>query len=426
MVCVKKITRVLFVIFCILSCVHANAQTITYSATNKSIKDILQDIETISSYRFSYNSDILQSDRKISVELQKASIKTCMTKILGNAYNYTIVGNQVVITERKKEIIPTTKPKPPVTTKEKIVTTYDTIQVVEHITVYDTIVEKQTVTDTIQHVKVLTEKRYETNLLHTTPHTLTFSFLSGVVNNMVHFYSNDDFSKSLQKQHANSISFNSQLDINYTHNKLLFTTGLNLFNIRLSNSYTKTSYKDDPSITYTDTIWYWKYNELFHYYKFTEHGDSVVVTAYDSTYTFQIKNNPKKIENTTSIASINSWYYLAIPIGIGFHINATNTLAIQPITKLNTMFLIHSNGNIADETCTKTIPLSSILKKVTFSGSIHCNIIYSIEKRLSLTMQPNCTFTPSNFKKSTIGTQAFTTMLGITWGLHYTIPYEIR
>ena len=82
---------------------YAQSQTITYSVSNKSLTDVLHDIEQISPYRFSYNSDIIQADKTISVTVNNASIDAILAKILPSKYNYTIVGTQVIITEKKQQ-----------------------------------------------------------------------------------------------------------------------------------------------------------------------------------------------------------------------------------------------------------------------------------------------------------------------------------
>ena len=96
-----NIKKCILCVSALISFMASYAQTITYSASNKSLTDVLHDIEQISPYRFSYNSDIIQADKTISITITNASIDAFLANILPSKYNYTIVGTQVIITEKK-------------------------------------------------------------------------------------------------------------------------------------------------------------------------------------------------------------------------------------------------------------------------------------------------------------------------------------
>ena len=100
-----NIKKCILCVSALISFMASYAQTITYSASNKSLTDVLHDIEQISPYRFSYNSDIIQADKTISITITNASINAFLAKILPSKYNYTIVGTQVIITEKKQQNI---------------------------------------------------------------------------------------------------------------------------------------------------------------------------------------------------------------------------------------------------------------------------------------------------------------------------------
>ena len=403
---------------------YAQSPTITYSVSNKSLADVLHDIEQISPYRFSYNSDIIQADKTISVTVNNASIDAFLAKILPSKYNYTIVGTQVIITEKKQQNTVQNKRTPTQPQqKEKTVVVYDTIQVIDHITVVDTIFERKQVIDTLQHVEVVTQQLYETSNLHSRQNCLTLSLHSGPLSNSILFY-NSESRKLLQENHSSTLSYDIQFNISYKKKNLVSFIGIDYFNNRLRSSYTTTTYKNDSKETYTDTLWFWKYREIFTYYKFSESGDSVRVTALDSTYTYKLATHQKKIEETNYTNTTLSWHYISIPIGVGLHFTPTKTFVVQPFISLNTMLMVAAKGEIVTNS-EETYPLSKILKPVTCSGTIACNLTYAIEKRFSVSVQPYCILTPSIFKRNDCGFQGLMTNFGLNWGFNYTIPYDI-
>ena len=403
---------------------YAQSQTITYSVSNKSLTDVLHDIEQISPYRFSYNSDIIQADKTISVTVNNASIDAILAKILPSKYNYTIVGTQVIITEKKQQNTIQNKRTPTQPQqKEKTILVYDTIQVIDHITVVDTIFERKQVIDTLQHVEVVTQQLYETSNLHSRQNCLTLSLHSGPLSNSILFY-NSESRKTLIENHSSTLSYNIQFNISYKKKNFISFTGIDYYNNRLRSSYTTTTYKNDSKETYTDTLWFWKYREIFTYYKFSESGDSVRVTALDSTYTYKLATHQKKIEETNYSNTTLSWHYISIPIGIGLHFTPTKTFVVQPFISLNTMLMVAAKGEIVTNS-EETYPLSQILKPVTCSGTIACNLTYAIEKRFSVSVQPYCILTPSIFKRNDCGFQGLMANFGLNWGFNYTIPYDI-
>ncbi|MBO7055291.1 MAG: STN domain-containing protein [Bacteroidales bacterium] len=417
----KKLFIFLIALFCSITLVAQN-NTITYSATNKSVVQILQDIEKISHYRFSYNSDIFKTKPYITVSFSEMPINTCIATILGENYSYTVQGNQIIITE-KKATIPTIKKTQP--KQERAVTVYDTIPVYEHIKVVDTIYENVRVIDTLQHIETIILKRYETNFMHTEKKCLSYSGRTGIQVNSAHFFKNNNYTEKLRKINNNAVGFNIQLDMNYKRNNLLLSSGVGFRDYRVENSFYTKSYIDDPTIKYTDTLWYWQYAEVFTYYKFNEKGDSVAVTVLDSTYTYTLRENPKKIEQQTNKISSLTWQYITIPIGLGFHYNLSNTFAIEPKLACNALLLVHCSGEIVNEAMTNTQPLADIVKRFTYSVSLSCDILYSIEKQYSITLHPFYTITPSILKHSKANMQGLLSSVGFEWGFCYTIPYAL-
>lgn len=417
----KRISITIFFVVFVNFCIAQNA--ITYSATYKSISSILSDLEALTKLNFSYNSNIINGEKLVSVSVKNESLETCLSKILGSNYEFKHIGNQLVITEKKSQPIvsQTTKDVPK---KEKIVIIYDTIPVYDTIYQRITYVDTLNVIDTVKRFKTVTMKRYETNYMHTKKNCNIFSARTGIHTTLPYFYGDEDYSSALQDIHKSLMGFGAQFDCIAKRNKLLIQTGLNYYDFRSENTFQTKSYIDDEMKTYTDTNWYWTMKEVFRYYKFNENGDSVAVSVLDSILTFNTVEHPKKIENITNKISTVSWQYVSIPIGIGYHCNLTNTFALQLLLSGNVMFLVHSNGEIVNEAQTNTTSIRDYMRHITFSTTASCNIIYSIEKQYSVSVRPFCNISPGIFRTKESNSQCLLSNFGIEWGFSYTIPHE--
>lgn len=418
---IKRIGVTIFFVVFVSFCIAQNA--ITYSATYKSISSILSDLETLTKLNFSYNSNIINGNKLVSVSVRNESIETCLTKILGSNYEFKQIGNQLIITEKKQQPIVIQNNKEPIK-KEKVIFVYDTIPVYDTIYQRITYVDTMNVVDTVKRFKTVTMKRYETNYMHTKKNCNIFSARTGIHTTLPYFYGDENYSQALQDIHKSLIGFGAQFDCVAKRNKLLIQTGLNYYDFRSENTFQTKSYIDDATNIYTDTNWYWTMKEVFRYYKFNESGDSVAVSVLDSIYTFNTVEHPKKIENITNKISAVSWQYLSIPIGIGYHCNLTNTFALQLLLSGNVMVLVHSNGEIVNSSQTNTIPIREYVQRLTFSTTASCNIIYSIEKQYSVSVRPFCNITPGTFKTRESSSQCLLSNFGIEWGFSYTIPNE--
>ena len=97
----KRVSIVICLVFFVSFCIAQN--TVTYSATYKSISSILSDLEALTKLNFSYNSDIFNGNKLISVSVKNESLEACLTKILGSNYEFKQIGNQFVITQKKPQ-----------------------------------------------------------------------------------------------------------------------------------------------------------------------------------------------------------------------------------------------------------------------------------------------------------------------------------
>ncbi|MFA5326344.1 MAG: SusC/RagA family TonB-linked outer membrane protein [Prolixibacteraceae bacterium] len=84
------------------SVTYSQATRLTFESKNATIEDVFKQIESISDFKFAYNSTKLDVDKKISIKVDNQPINVVLDKILGSAhFNYQIVDRYIIITDEK-------------------------------------------------------------------------------------------------------------------------------------------------------------------------------------------------------------------------------------------------------------------------------------------------------------------------------------
>jgi|GEM_PF-295549 len=71
---------------------------ITLSVKDRSVKSVLQDIQKKTSYEFFYSDTEVDLNRRVTVNLQQASLQEALNAVLGKQYNWHIQGKYIYIT----------------------------------------------------------------------------------------------------------------------------------------------------------------------------------------------------------------------------------------------------------------------------------------------------------------------------------------
>ncbi len=75
---------------------------ISLSANNQATKDVLKQIEQKTDVKFSYNSEIINTDKKINIVVQNTKVKDCLDKIFNKSIKYSVTGNYIILFEDKQ------------------------------------------------------------------------------------------------------------------------------------------------------------------------------------------------------------------------------------------------------------------------------------------------------------------------------------
>ena len=99
---IMKLTFI-FVYLCLMtyaSATYSQAKRLTFESKNVSIESVFKQIESLSDFKFAYNSTKLDVERKVSLKVENQTIDAILDKILGSAnFRYQIVDHYIIITD---------------------------------------------------------------------------------------------------------------------------------------------------------------------------------------------------------------------------------------------------------------------------------------------------------------------------------------
>src|SRR5690606_24499029 len=145
----KKRIYIFFIFLLIASVCFAQSgtllQTISYTAHQKTIGEILQDLEKITNANFTYNSALIDVSEQVSISVSNKKLEDILIILFLQKFTYKQIGSQILITPNAAPISPPAEPVPTIKQNNKqgkkpppiqdTIKIFDTIQ---H-TLYDTI-----------------------------------------------------------------------------------------------------------------------------------------------------------------------------------------------------------------------------------------------------------------------------------------------
>ena len=105
---IRKYFRIMKLTFTLLllglmsfaSVTYSQATKLTFESKNATIESIFKQIESLSEYKFAYNSTKLDVEKKITMKVENQSIDAILNKILGSAnFKFQIVDRYIIITD---------------------------------------------------------------------------------------------------------------------------------------------------------------------------------------------------------------------------------------------------------------------------------------------------------------------------------------
>ena len=99
----KITTFLLMVAICsITASTYAQSFKVTIQKQNSSIIDILKEIEGSSEFTFFFNNNLVDINKKVSVNVKNGSLEELLTQVLKNTgYSYEVIDRQVLIKQKE-------------------------------------------------------------------------------------------------------------------------------------------------------------------------------------------------------------------------------------------------------------------------------------------------------------------------------------
>ena len=121
------INRIILVIVLFVCCIFSSYsqnsvlnQRITFKTKNQSLYNVLNEISSQIGYEFSYNADLIQSSKKVKIDVDTLEIHKLLDQILNDScLNYVVIDKQIVI--HKKNTIGKLYSIKPYTTEDTII-----------------------------------------------------------------------------------------------------------------------------------------------------------------------------------------------------------------------------------------------------------------------------------------------------------------
>ena len=124
---------------------------VTLKAQNRPLGDVLKDISKQAEFHFSYNSNIISTEKKVSIVSQSETVRAVLKNLLGTQFQYKQKGNYLIIQKLKAD--------------EQLISGYvkdkKTGKNLENVTVYDKKSLASATTDSTGYYEIITRKPIE-------------------------------------------------------------------------------------------------------------------------------------------------------------------------------------------------------------------------------------------------------------------------
>jgi len=374
----KKVTTTLFCIFAVFA--HTSAQSllekkVTVTVNNKSVAELLKQLEEQADCHFMYEDKILDTKRLISVSSNGESMHSVLRQILPDqSIAFSCMRQQVIIHKKKESAQP---PLQQENRKQTIVYTpvYDTISLIK----FDTVVKN--ITDTTVVIIYDTVVNYAEK-------TQPKSNIEYVISTSTFFASstNDSDSLSILRNSNEQVLPIPALEAMIYRNFGTIAVGLGanllLYQTKLDYNITKTS-----TIRTVDTVYY--NAEYYDYFLSTRKDSTAFGDEVHTRYTDSIlvtEKIPQTIERTSSVTKKYSFcgkwnaLYAGVPITVRKQLFGKNKWSMHANIGAEFLFEILYRGPKGGE----GIAPDFALKKTAINGMVVLSAHYAVSEKIGI------------------------------------------
>lgn len=361
---------------------------ISINQSNKTILSVLEEIEKLVDVTFTYNSNIIDENKAVSVSVKDNPLALILKEILGSKYQYRLLGNQILIyvpQDKEPDLVEKNTaqkvesgndPKPPVV---DTVIFHDTIRHIQVDTIRRTIVDSIRVYDTIRPKEIMLKQSKR-------------SCISVVLDQFL-----------LQ---SNTVSAYSAFELKYNFlcNDFIVGTGIALAAFSKEERFSLVHSYVDSLAPYNKDVWYWDYFKVTDISYVTPGGDTILYEYYDSVYTLkQIEIFPQKTDSSTYFTT-NSFHYLQIPITVAYRFSGGKYIDIIPSITLSGGLLLSQKGYYKRDNGIERLQ-KKYVNTFLLSTAIAVTCNYKIAQNISVFAEPRFHYNFNSFYASELTKQ---------------------
>lgn len=350
------------------------ATKISLTAKNKTIPEILDQIERLGNFSFTYNSDIISHSKRSSLSVSNKSVQEVLIALLGWGYTFTQIGEKIVISPSAEAEVKQRAKQTIVVVQDTLKSTiYDTLRIQVNDTLRRVVHDTVRITDTIRQHDTI-------NLLHTAqlqqqPYILNFRYEESVGGKALE---NEFPSAQLQSLQHVAATISQQ-----------FSFGIIGIGLGLKQSFSSVNYVVertlvDSIVTDRHSVSYYKYREVTSYYLFKD-GDTVRVPILDSTESIVTANAQARYlsKETSRVSGLNRYRFITVPLFYSVEVlnKKQHQLCLSLIVRPE--LLISAQGSIPTST-SNDFSLSIDFPRFSFSGIAELSYSYRVNRYSSV------------------------------------------
>jgi len=394
----KKVLYLIFVLNTLTLgvCFSQNAildKKISINFQNTPISSALESIERKAKFTFSYNNSIFEDGKQITYSCTNKALKDILQNILGNDYLFYLYKNQILISIKQNQTTDGTSSNKNI--KQKKSSNKQLIDTI-HIKINDTI--RTLITDTLLIKKVDTIVFYDTikvpitkaNIISTSKLSFSAFYSPNLASKTI--YDNKSKYNSIKnfidQSESNYSGYDAGLQLDYAKKNIRFRIGLANTSLSKKVSYSFDKEYIDDGILYVDSIKMWKYKTIVTYFKFKD-GDTIKIPVIDSSQEYSYFTHKKEKIERTRVLGTNTIRLIQIPISIGYTFNLNSKNTITPYLNARIYFLTYETGftyNIQENTV-DTLSRNNTTQCM-ISASLSFQYEYSVNKMTQFYIEP--------------------------------------
>lgn len=337
LVLTKKKILLLFTLLQFVTCVLGQSSSnlletkITLNEKNKTIPELLEMIEQLGNFSFTYNSDIISQNKRISISVRQKTVAVVLQQILGDRCSFTAIGGKIVIglATTNAESKPNEKQK-----SKTIVLSVDSVKT----TIFDTVIVQ--ISDT-QRVVIRDTLRICDTIRSLVKSPSSQWQVGGL-------YQESFVSHELQKNKVPASIGAQQYAYGMLYKQLSVGSlgiGVGLQQVFASVAYSVQRSFIDSSSSNTQTAKYYRYREVFSYFMF-KNGDTILIPVLDSSISTVTARSYTQAKTIETYSGINRYRFLTIPISYSFPVFKKAPHSLEISCLLVPSLLVSSQGSI--------------------------------------------------------------------------------